>query len=59
MPVIATDEEERITFMNPIAATLTGYAQEEVLGQKLQKIFNIISYRDEKPNRSPAIPRPE
>ena len=51
--VIATDEEERITFMNPIAATLTGYAQEEVLGQKLQKIFNIISYRDEKPIESP------
>lgn len=57
--VIATDEEERITFMNPIAATLTGYAQEEVLGQKLQKIFNIISYRDEKPIESPLSRSPE
>lgn len=51
--VIATDEEERITFMNPIAATLTGYSQQEAAGLKLKEIFNIVSYLYEKPIESP------
>lgn len=51
--VIATDEEERITFINPVAAALTGYSQQEVTGLKLKEVFNIISYRDEKPIESP------
>ena len=41
--VIATDSEARVTFLNPIAATLTGWSVEEALNQPLQDVFKIIN----------------
>ena len=43
--VIATDSEERITLMNPVAAHLTGYTPQEAVGKKLDEVFHIVSYR--------------
>jgi PAS domain S-box-containing protein len=40
--VIATDAEGRITFMNPVAETMTRWRQEEALGLPLGSVFNII-----------------
>lgn len=40
--VICTDGESRITFMNPVAETLTGWSSEEVAGQVLANVFSII-----------------
>ena len=39
--VIATDQEGRITFLNGVAQTLTGWAQEEAIGRPLEEIFVI------------------
>jgi PAS domain S-box-containing protein len=41
--VMATDAEGRITFLNPVAVTLTGWQAEEVLGQPIQSVFRIIN----------------
>ncbi|MGA3066626.1 MAG: PAS domain S-box protein [Tepidisphaeraceae bacterium] len=41
--VIVTDPESRITFMNPTAERLTGWAQNEALQMHLADIFNIVS----------------
>ena len=41
--VIATDELLRVTFMNPVAETLTGWTQHEAVGQFLPDIFRIIN----------------
>ncbi|AEM79212.1 sensor domain-containing diguanylate cyclase/phosphohydrolase [Thermoanaerobacter wiegelii] len=41
--VIATDSYGNIEFMNPTAEKLTGYKEEEVLGKKIDEIFNIIN----------------
>ncbi len=51
--VIATDLEERITLINPVAAALTGYTPEEAIGKKLSEIFVIVSYLDGKIVPSP------
>ena len=41
--VIATDSEARVTFLNQVAATLTGWKSEEAQGQPLQDVFKIIN----------------
>ena len=41
--MLATDISGRITFLNPVAARLTGYAPEEARGLPAQKVFQIIN----------------
>ena len=41
--VIATDAEERITFMNPVAEALSGWKSEEVLHHPLSQVFRLIN----------------
>lgn len=41
--VIATDREGHVTFMNPMAETLTGWRQEEALGRDVAEVSEIIS----------------
>lgn len=52
--VIATDKKGRITFMNTVAETLTGWKQDESIGEPLKQVFNIFSEETEKPIRSPV-----
>ena len=47
--VIATDTEGRITFLNPVAVTLTGWQLEETLGQPIQDVFRIINEKTHAP----------
>ena len=41
--VLATDTAGRITFLNPVAAELTGWPEEQALGQPVQDVFQIIN----------------
>jgi PAS domain S-box-containing protein len=41
--VIATDEQGHVTFMNPVAEGLTGWAENEATGKALQEIFHIVN----------------
>ena len=47
--VITSDMDGRITFLNPVAATLTGWNLEEVLGQPIKTIFRIINEKTHAP----------
>lgn len=40
--VIATDEQGQVRRMNPVAQTLTGWAEKEALGKPLPEIFQIV-----------------
>jgi len=50
--VIATDVDKNISYMNPVAEVLTGWGKKEALGKSLNKIFNIVSEKNNKPEES-------
>lgn len=41
--VITTDNELSITFLNPVAETLTGWTQEKATGVPLEKVFKTVN----------------
>jgi len=41
--VIATDSEARISFLNPVAAALTGWQPDEALNQPIGTVLNLIN----------------
>jgi PAS domain S-box-containing protein len=41
--VLATDTDGRVTFMNPVAAALTGWRPEDAQGKPVHSIFKIVS----------------
>lgn len=53
--VVSTDAEGRITFMNGVAATLTGWAQAEAIGRPLPEVFHIVDERTRQPVDNPAL----
>jgi PAS domain S-box-containing protein len=52
--VITTDGEGRITFLNPVAESLTGWTQEAV-GQALDGVFRIINEESRQPVEIPTV----
>jgi PAS domain S-box-containing protein len=52
--VIATDTRGRITFINPIAQTLTGWEREEAVGKPLETVFRVRAEGTNEPIESPV-----
>jgi PAS domain S-box-containing protein len=52
--VITTDVEGRVTYMNEVAESLTGWTPGEALGQPLDAVFRIVNEDTRKPVESPA-----
>ena len=52
--VISTDAEGRVTFMNSVAESLTGWTQAEALGQPLPDVFRIINEQTRQPGDNPV-----
>ena len=52
--VITTDKEIRITFLNPVAETLTGWMQEEATGVPLERVFRIVNEETRRTVENPA-----
>ncbi len=48
--VIASDTDGRITFLNPVAVTLTGWQFEETRGQPIRDVFRIINEKTHAPS---------
>jgi PAS domain S-box-containing protein len=53
--VIATDTQGRVVFMNPVAEELTGYTQQEMYEQPLQRCFKIHNELTGEPVDNPVI----
>jgi PAS domain S-box-containing protein len=53
--VISTDAEARVTFMNGVAESLTGWTQSEAAGRPLSEVFQIVNERTREPSANPAL----
>ncbi len=53
--VISTDEQARVTFMNGVAESLTGWSEAEALGCPLSDIFHIVNENSREPIENPAL----
>ncbi len=53
--MIATDTAGRVTFLNPVAQELTGWASDAAVGLPLDKVFNIINEKSRKTVDNPAL----
>ncbi len=52
--VIATDNNARVTFANPVAEVLTGWPLAEAIGKPLAEIFRIVNEETRQPVEDPA-----
>jgi PAS domain S-box-containing protein len=52
--VIATDERLRVTFVNPVAESLTGWTSSEAVGLPLADVFHIMNEDSRQPVENPA-----
>ncbi len=53
--VITTDVEGRVTFLNRVAESLTGWTQDEAMGRLLPDIFQILNEESRQPVENPAL----
>ena len=53
--VITADVNGRITFLNPVAESVTGWTLEEATGVPLESVFRIINEESREPVESPTI----
>ena len=54
--VITTNAEARVTFLNPVAESLTGWTLHEAVGQPLDSVFRIINEESRQAVESPTVP---
>ncbi|MFT3880609.1 MAG: PAS domain S-box protein [Gemmatales bacterium] len=53
--VITTDAEGYVTNLNPVAETLTGWANKDAEGKSLVTVFNIVNETTRQPVENPAL----
>jgi PAS domain S-box-containing protein len=51
--VITTDPSGLITMLNPVAQSLTGWREEEAIGQHIDRVFETVDEHTRRPNPSP------
>src|SRR4029077_10321755 len=52
--VIATDMNGAVTFMNPVAQSLTGWIQTEAMGKSMDLVFDIVNKDTRRPVENPV-----
>ena len=53
--VTAIDSRGCVTFMNPVAQSLTGWSEEEAVGKPLKDIFNVVHEMTREEVENPAV----
>jgi PAS domain S-box-containing protein len=53
--VITTDTDGRITYMNKVAESLTGWLQQDAVGQPLENVFHVVNEATRQAVENPAL----
>ncbi len=53
--VIVSDEKGNVAFANPVAELLTGWKREEMIGEPLKKICNVVDSKTGEPLKIPVM----
>jgi PAS domain S-box-containing protein len=53
--LITADSEGKVTFLNSVAESLTGWPLQEALGQPLDSVFRIVNEESRQPVESPTV----
>lgn len=53
--VITTDAHGRVVYLNPVAQTLTGWTQEDAVGNSLERVFRIVNEETRQTVENPAL----
>jgi two-component system CheB/CheR fusion protein len=53
--VITTDSDGGVTFLNPVAESLTGWTQREAAGLPLESVFTIVNEESRRAAENPAV----
>ena len=53
--VIATDAHGSVTFLNPLAQTLTGWTQQEAVSNSLERVFRVVHEETRQALENPAL----
>src|SRR5207249_2025592 len=51
--VVATDEDRRIMYLNPVAEQLTGWTDDEAAGHTLEEVFKLVHEETREPMEVP------
>jgi PAS domain S-box-containing protein len=51
--VLATDQSGRVTILNEVAQTLTGWSEQAALGMSIDEVFRLVDEMDREPSESP------
>jgi PAS domain-containing protein len=54
--VITTDTKGRVTYVNAVASSLTGWTEREAIGEPLRSVFQIVDEATRPPLASPVAP---
>src|SRR6185437_3205542 len=52
--VLTTDPDGLVTYMNPVAETLTGWSAAEAIGRRLEDVFRIVNEDTRQPIEQPV-----
>src|SRR4051794_33106292 len=52
--VLTTDPDGLVTYLNPVAETLTGWSAAEAIGKRLEDVFRIVNEETRKPIEQPV-----
>ncbi|WP_353805356.1 PAS domain-containing protein, partial [Acinetobacter baumannii] len=52
--MIVTDTDGRVTFLNPVAETLTGWASTDALGKPCRDVLKLLADKTREPVENPV-----